>query len=107
MRTGIIRHRENRMQTVRSWITADAAPKGALALESGAEQIVLAPPEQRRDEQTGEIEIVEGLNGETGCGEKILHGQRRGQKQSVNAGDGHAFRVETGHNQGGKIPAPP
>jgi hypothetical protein len=37
---------------------AQSDPKMALAPESELEKLVLAPAEQRRDEQAGEVEVV-------------------------------------------------
>ena len=76
-----------------------------VAAEGGVEQLVLAPAEQGRDEQAGEIEVVERLGGEAGGGEQVLHRQRRRQQQPVDAGDRHALGMEPGDQQGGELAA--
>ena len=68
--------------------------------------VVLGPAEQRRDEQAGEIEIVERLDREAGGGEQVLDRERRRQQQPVDPGHRHALGMEPRDEQGGEIAAP-
>ena len=63
------------------------------------EQQFLAPAEQGRNQQVGEIEIVERLRGKGDRREQILYRQRLLQVQAVDAGDRHALLEQAGDDQ--------
>ena len=67
------------------------------------QQVVLAPPDQRRDEQAGKVQIVKRLRGKAQRGHQVAHRQRRGQPQPVHPGHGDASRVEPRHDQTGQF----
>ena len=59
-------------------------------------QFVLGPPDQRRNEQAGEIEIVKRLEDEADRGEQILHRQRRVEPQPIDPRHRHACGMQPG-----------
>ena len=108
MRGGEIGHVEDSLeafQRLGRWGVADARPERAVAIVSCGEEIVLRPSEQGRDQQGSEVEIVQRLHREAGGGEQILHGERRREEETVDSGDRHAFGVQAGDDEGGKIAA--
>ena len=64
-----------------------------------AQQFVLAPPDQRRDEQAGERKIVERLRGKAQRRHQILHRQRIAQSQAIDPGDGNTVTVKPRDDQ--------
>ena len=67
---------------------------GATALCAARVEVVLRPAEQRRDEQCGKVEIVERLHREAHRGDQILHRERLGQREAVDARDGDVQRLK-------------
>src|SRR3546814_4669644 len=59
-----------------------------------AEQIVLRPAEQWRDEQAREVEVVERLDREAHRREQILHRARLRQRKSIDPSDRHMPRLQ-------------
>ena len=73
------------------WLARRCGQSAPLRPKAAAIELVLGPAEQGRDEQAGEVEVVERLDGEAGGGEQILHGERRRQREPVDAGDRHVL----------------
>src|SRR3546814_8119119 len=66
----------------------------AAALMSARIKLVLRPADQRRDEQRGEIEVVERLHREAHRRDQILRRERLGQREAVGPGDGDVQRLQ-------------
>src|SRR5690606_41877949 len=73
----------------------DALPISPAMLE----QLLLAPPDQRRNQEIGEAEIVDRLSGETQRRHQVLDSERRAEPQSINASYRNTGRVEPGDDQ--------
>src|SRR5690606_11187453 len=63
------------------------------------QQLLLAPPDQRRNQEIGEAEIVERLSGETQRRRQVLDSERRAEPQPVNAGYRNTGGVKPGDDQ--------
>src|SRR3546814_1973774 len=87
--------RANRFGRHVAFARAQLLPQGAtLAVVGKAEQIVLRPAEQRRDEQAREVEVVERLDREAHRREQVLHRERLRQRKAVDPRDGHVPRLQ-------------
>ena len=61
-----------------------------LAAVSEIEQLLLVPADQRRNEQIGEVQIVQRLDREAHRSKQVANRKRLGQEQPVDARDRHA-----------------
>ena len=68
-----------------------------------AQQVILAPPDQRRNQQTGKVEVIERLRGKAQRGHQIAHGKRRGKAQAVHPRHRHPFGMQPRDDQPGQL----
>jgi hypothetical protein len=67
------------------------------------EQLLLAPADQRRDQQRGEAEVVERLRGEAQRGHQVAHRERRAEPQPVDALPPAPLRMQPRDDQAGQL----
>ena len=79
--------------------------RGPLAAIAVFEQLLLAPAEQRRNQQRGEIEVIKRLHGKAQRRDQILHRERCAQPQPIYPGHRNPVRIEPRNDQPGKLSA--
>ena len=80
-------------------------PQRTLPVIGQVQQLLLAPADQRRDQQVREVEIVERLNGKGHRCQQVAHRERLGKVQPVDPGHRNALCEQAGDNQRRQLPA--
>ncbi len=85
---------------------AQRLPQRAAAADRQAHQAVVGQAAEWAGQQAGEAEIVLRQQQRVGQRHQVLHRRLSGQQQAIEAGDGHAARLQRAHQGAGEIVAP-